>query len=139
MVKLQEATSEIAIAAQEFYKALHAMFEGDATHMEHIWSHADDVTYLGPQGGILVGWNPVYEALKKQARLKLKGNLTLQDVHVIQEGNIGMMQCLEVGTNVMHGQSEQVRIRALSIFRKENGKWKMISHQTDLLPFLQSI
>lgn len=137
MVKLQEATSEIAAAAQEFYKALHDVFQGNTSSMEQIWSHADDVTYLGPQGGILVGWNQVFQAWKKQAQLKLQGKLNEQEIHIIQEGNIGIMQCYEIGTNLVNGKTEQVRIRALNIFRKENGKWKIISHQTDLLPFLK--
>jgi ketosteroid isomerase-like protein len=123
MVKLQEDTSAIASAAQEFYSALHDLFQGD--------------TYLGPQGGILVGWDQVSQAWKKQAQLKLQGKLTQQNIHIIQENNIGIMQCNEIGTNLVHGKTEQVRIRALNIFRKENGKWKMISHQTDLLPFLR--
>lgn len=137
MVKLQEATSEITAAAQEFYSALHDIFQGDVSSMEQIWSHADDVTYLGPQGGILVGWNQILQAWKKQAQLKLHGKLNQQDIQIIKEGNIGIMQCFEVGTNTVNGKTEQVRIRALNIFRKENGKWKMISHQTDLLPFLR--
>jgi hypothetical protein len=29
-----------------------------------------------------------------------------------------------------------VSIRATNLFRKEDGSWKMIGHQTDLLPFL---
>lgn len=137
MVKLQESTSEVSAAVQEFYKALHDMFQGDISSMEHIWSHEDDVTYLGPQGGILVGWNQVFEAWKKQAQMKLGGKVNHQDVHIIREGNIGIVQCNEIGSNVVNGKNQQVRIRALSIFRKENGKWKVISHQTDLLSHLK--
>lgn len=105
--------------------------------MEQVWSHADDVTYLGPQGGLLVGWNKILEAWKEQARLRLKGKIDLQEVHIIREGNIGIMQCYEIGSNNFKGKNESVKIRALNIFRKENGTWKMISHQTDLLSFLQ--
>lgn len=137
MVKLQEQTAELASAAQEFYNALHEVFQGNTASMEKIWSHADDVTSLGPQGGIIVGWNQVLQSWKELAQMQLKGKLHIQDVHMIQEGNIGIMQCYEIGTNVMHGKTEKIDIRALNIFRKENGKWKMISHQTDRLHFFK--
>jgi hypothetical protein len=42
-------------AAAAFYAALDALFIGDATPMREVWSHADDVTYMGPDGGFDVG------------------------------------------------------------------------------------
>lgn len=137
MVKLQEAPAEIQTAAKEFYSALNDVFHGNTASMEQIWSHEDDVTYLGPQGGILSGWNQVSQAWKEQAKLKLQGKLEQQNAHFFKDGNIGVMQCMEIGTNQVQGKTQPVKIRALNIFRKENGKWKMISHQTDRLSFLQ--
>lgn len=137
MQKLQESTVEISAAVKTFYNALQDIFQGSTASMEKVWSHADDVTYLGPQGGIIVGWHQVFQAWKKQAHLKLQGKIELQDIHVIREGDIGIVQCYEIGSNILNGKAEPVRIRALNIFRKENGAWKMISHQTDLLPFLE--
>jgi len=124
-------------ATQQFYNALNSMFQGDVSAMEQIWSHAQDVTYLGPQGGMLIGWNQVLQAWQKQAQMRLQGKVEPHDIHIIQDGNIAIMQCYEVGTSVVAGKSEQVRIRAVNIFRKENGQWKMISHQTDPLSFLK--
>ena len=137
MVKLQEAPKEIQVAAKEFYSALNEVFQGDTSSMEQVWSHADDVTYLGPQGGIFTGWNQVSQAWKDQAKLKLQGKLDQQNIHFFKDGNIGIMQCLEVGTNQVQGKTQPVQIRALNVFRKEDGKWKMISHQTDRLQFLR--
>jgi ketosteroid isomerase-like protein len=136
MEKTEENTKEIRLATKEFYTALHAMFEGDATPMEKVWSHADDVTYLGPQGGILKGWNQVLSAWKEQAAKKLQGNVEVKDMHILQEGNIAITQSYEIGTNYINGMAKTIRIRAINIFRKEGGKWKMVTHQTDILPFL---
>lgn len=131
------AHQEIGNAGQEFYNALNSMFQGDISAMEQLWSHSNDVTYLGPQGGMLIGWDQVSKAWKKQAEMKLQGTVNPQDIHIIQDGNIAIMQCYEVGQNQVAGKNEQVRIRAVNIFRKENGKWKMISHQTDPLAYLK--
>lgn len=136
MENIQENTAEVLLATNEFYSALQAVFEGNVTQMENIWSHTDDVTYLGPQGGMLKGWNQVLNAWKKQAAMKLEGSIEPHEVQVLREGNIGITQNYEVGTNYIDGLVQTVRIRAINIFRKENGKWKMITHQTDILPFL---
>lgn len=137
MVKLQTNTLEIEKASKRFYEALQALLVGDIALMEKIWSHAEDVTYLGPQGGLLTGWQQVLDALKEQAAMKLKGSIEVQDEHFFQEGNIGISQAYEVGSNYIEGRVQNVRIRATNIFRKENSDWKMISHHTDLLPFLK--
>jgi len=34
-------------AAEQFYFALYAMFAGDWKPIKKVWSHADDVTYMG--------------------------------------------------------------------------------------------
>jgi len=39
-------------AAAKFYSALNVMFSGDAGPMKDVWSHAADVTYMGPGGGL---------------------------------------------------------------------------------------
>jgi ketosteroid isomerase-like protein len=132
---LQE--KDIHTAISEFYQALNKIFIGRINPMIAIWSHANDVTYLGPQGGIIVGWENVLKAWKKQTQLKLKGQVEPEDLHVINMGNVGIIHNYEVGANHVKGGIEKVRIRATNIFRKEEGKWKMISHQTDLLPHLQ--
>lgn len=137
MPKLLEDTTEIKTILSEFYDALNTLFKGDAAPMLAVWSHSDDVSYLGPQGGVLVGWEKVLKAWKDQAAIKLGGNIAPEDVHITRIDNIGIVQNYEVGSNLPNGKHQKVRIRATNIFRKENGKWKMITHHTDLLSFLK--
>ena len=49
--------SAVRRAAAAFYEALNAMLAGDAAPMAAVWSHADDATYMGPDGAIRVGWD----------------------------------------------------------------------------------
>ena len=52
--------------------------------------------------------------------------------------NIAFTTNYEKGSNInADGKPVEVSIRATNTFRKEDGKWKMIGHHTDLLPFLQ--
>ena len=64
-----ESDKGVKEAAMRFYSALNTLFKGDVSPMIELWSHAPDVTYLGPQGGILIGWDQVRKAWEEQAAL----------------------------------------------------------------------
>lgn len=137
---LADQTQEVEQAANDFYKALNTLFTGDAEPMFELWSHADDVTYLGPAGGFQVGWDQVRANWQVQAERKLGGTIEPTDIHITIGDDLAFVQCYEVGANTTpEGKPIKVSIRATSIFRLEDGKWKMISHQTDPIPFLEKI
>ena len=54
-------TNEQAITAitSDFYAALNILFTGDALPMKNVWSHADDISYMGPDGLYLIGWERI--------------------------------------------------------------------------------
>ena len=124
-------------AAAQFYKALNVMFTGGLDPMKEIWSHSDDVTYMGPGGGFRVGWKQVLKDWEAQADMKLGGRVEPVDMQVIVGNDLAIIQNYEKGENkAQDGKAVTVSIRATNIFRKEKGEWKMISHHTDLLPHL---
>ena len=125
-------------AAFEFYAALNALFTGDVAPMQQVWSHADDVSYMGPVGGFQIGWRNVNDRWEEQAALHLGGKIEPRDIQIVVGDELASVQCLEVGNNLeAEIRPLHVSIRATSLFRRENGQWKMISHHTDLLPFLE--
>lgn len=125
-------------AANGFYVALNAMFTGDLTRMMDVWSHAEDVTYMGPAGGFQIGWAQVLSSWKQQAAMKLGGKVRPDGMQVTVGRDLAVTHNFERGENVnAQGKREKVSIRATNLFRKENGTWKMIGHHTDLLPYLQ--
>jgi ketosteroid isomerase-like protein len=128
----------VEYASAQFYKSLNSMFTGDAGPMQEVWSHADDVTYLGPDGSFKQGWNEVRQAWEAQAALKLGGQVEPRETHITVGNDLAFTQCVEQGSNLdAQGNTVQVSIRATNLFRKENGNWKMIGHHTDVLPFLE--
>lgn len=127
----------VADASARFYAALNTLFTGDAAPMLQVWSHRDDVTYMGPSGGYQVGWAQVGPLWEQQAKLKLGGRVEPTDSRTTIGGDLAVVSTVEVGENTnADGKTAQVSIRATNVFRKENGTWKMIGHHTDLLPFL---
>jgi ketosteroid isomerase-like protein len=125
-------------ANEMFYAALNAMFEGDLQPMTKIWSHAADVTYLGPNGAFRVGWEATLKDWQKQAAMKLGGKVEPKEIHITVGRDLAIAHNYEVGDNVIDGKPTKVRIRATNLYRKEGGEWKMIGHHTDLLPFLDN-
>ncbi len=121
----------------QFYMALNALFKGDVEPMKEVWSHSPDVTYLPPDGTYLIGWDETLKSWEEQASLKLGGVIRPVDLNYNIGETIAVVQNYEVGENFTNGERDTVKIRATNIFRKEDGQWKMISHHTDVLPFLQ--
>jgi len=120
-----------------FYIALNELFTGDLGPMKDIWSHGEDVTYMGPGGGLRIGWRQVLADWEAQADLKLGGKVTPEDVHVTVGRDLAVVHNYEKGENSnAEGRTQQVSIRATNLFRKEGGTWKMIGHHTDLLAYI---
>jgi ketosteroid isomerase-like protein len=125
-------------ADARFYDALNALFTGDVAPMKKVWSHADDVTYMGPAGGFQVGWDQVLGNWEAQAALKLGGKIEPKDLRITVGRDLAVVHGVETGENTnAAGKPRKISIRATNLYRKENGQWKMIGHHTDLLPFLE--
>ena len=125
-------------AEAKFYAALNQVFTGDLAQMKEVWSHADDVTYMGPVGGFKIGWNQVLADWEAQAALKLGGKVEPSEMRIAAGKDLAIVSNYEKGENTnANGVVQKVSIRSTNIFRKEHGQWKMIGHHTDLLPYLQ--
>lgn len=125
-------------AAGQFYVALNAMFTGDVGPMKRVWSHADDVTYMGPGGGFRSGWAQVLADWEAQAAMKLGGEVKPGDMRITVGRDLAVVSNYEIGENAgPEGKPRTVEIRTTNVFRKEDGIWRMIGHHTDILPFLR--
>jgi len=127
----------VLAANAQFYAAINAMFKGEVGPIEAVWSHADDVTYMGPTGEFETGWSAVLKDWQGQAAQKLGGRVEPVDIHVVIGRDLAIVADYEQGENTnADGKVQKVKLRATNIFRKENGQWKMIGHHTDQLPYL---
>ena len=130
-------TSEVLTAHAGFYAALNQLFSGQVAPMIDVCSHGDDVTYMGPTGNYERGWNAVLKDWQGQAAMKLGGRVDASELQVVVGQNLAVVTNYETGENTnAQGKVERVRLRATNTFRKEGGRWRMIGHQTDTLPYL---
>ena len=130
-------TQAVKAAVAKFHDALNTLFTGDATPIKAVWSHADDVVYMGPVGGMQVGWTQVEPYWDKQAVKKLGGKVDPVDLHVTASPTLAIVHYYEKGENVIDGKPQAVNIRTTTTFRKEGSQWKVFSHHTDTLAYLQ--
>jgi ketosteroid isomerase-like protein len=130
---LARMTSTIEEAAQGFYAALKELLAGDAQPMLDVWSHADDVTYMSPLGELLVGWDSVRDSWQQQAEMRLGGHVDPAELRHFSSPELGFVVGFERGEVEIDGTMTPVDIRATSMFRVEDGRWRMISHHTDRL------
>lgn len=135
-VQASDKDDVLATNAQ-FYAALNVMFTGDAAPMLAVWSHGEDVTTMGPTGKYNVGWAAVREDWESQARMKLGGRVEPTQINVTVGKELAVLSDYEIGENTnADGKKATVKLRGTSMFRKEDGVWKMIGHHTDTLPYL---
>jgi ketosteroid isomerase-like protein len=133
----QAEEAEVREALEQFHAALNAIFTGEVTPMQAVWSHADDVTYMGPDGAYRMGWVEVLADWKAQAALNLGGSVAPDDVRTVAGRELAVVHNIVKGANVdVEGNSLDVSLRATVIFRQEDGAWKVIAVHTDLLPNL---
>jgi len=134
----QKAKQELLAANDSFYYALNAMFTGNLEPMNALWSHSDYITNMGPFGGRLTGWEAVGAEFKKEAGMKFGGKVVCKDVQSYAGTDMGYTVCVEEGENMStDGKPVVVKQRATNVFNLENGKWKLVHHQTDLSPQLE--
>jgi ketosteroid isomerase-like protein len=136
-VSAEEPDQALLTANAGFYSALNRVFTGELEPMKAVWSRANDITYMGPTGQFERGWAAVLKDWEGQAAMKLGGKVEPSEMQVIAGRDLAVISCYEVGENTnAAGKIEKVKLRATSIFRKEDGLWKMVGHQTDKLPYL---
>jgi len=134
--KEKDMPNNINHAIDNFYDALNLMFKGEGGAMIAAWSHADDITYMGPSGEYLVGWTDIRKEWEKQTSARLGGTVKPIQTQIIEGRDLAVLNCIESGENVINGVAETVKLRSSTVFRKEEAAWKVVGHQTDLLSYL---
>jgi uncharacterized protein (TIGR02246 family) len=131
------ADDEAAVraAVDQWFVALNAMFAGDPEPFAELYSHADDVTYMGAEGTYRIGWEAVYDDWKEQATRSRGGKVHGVEIHVVVDGTMATATHYTKGTiETAEGKTIDQQVRETSVFRKEDGAWKMIGHQADNYP-----
>lgn len=118
-----------------FYAAVNALQRGDPTLMLALWSHADDITQMGPRGGQQRGWEAVRTYWEEAARLAAASPAEVTAAPGDQVIRIVGALAYVCGTEQVRvcrdGEEHAFTPRATNIFRYESGAWCMVHRQAE--------
>ncbi len=98
-----------------------------------LWSHADDVSLMGGVGGHQVGIDEVSELLTAAAKTLNYETWSAENLVTGFDDTFGFTVELERLTRHIHGETEETRLRATSVYRREDGAWKVVHRHGDSL------
>ncbi len=128
----EDAIREAVVA---FYAAVNRLQRGDPTAMLALWSHADDITHMGPRGGQERGWEAVRAYWEGAARLAAASPADVaatpgdQVIRIV--GNLAYVCGTEHVRVRRDGEERAFAPRATNIFRYESGAWRMVHRQAE--------
>ncbi len=129
------ARSTVDTDAAEFVQRCHAALRqhtsGNPRPFLELWSRADDVSLMGGVGGHQVGIDAVSELLTAAARTL---NYETWDAETLAAGfgdELGFTVELERLTRQIDGETDEMSLRATSVYRREDGAWKVIHRHGD--------
>lgn len=135
----QMSIEKVVDANKQLYISLNAMFNGQFELISNVWSHSDTITYMGPFGGKLVGWDAIGKDFQQVTDMKIGGQINPEEVSVVVTSEMAYVTCFEVGENIgPDGQVVKVRHRATNIFQLLEGEWKLVHHHTDIAESLEN-
>ena len=86
------------------------------------------------------GWAATYADWKTQAEKSGGGKVAGADIHVVVSGDMAAAQHYTEGqVQTATGKTVDTKLRETSVFRKEDGQWKMISHHADNLALWEKV
>ena len=112
---------------------------GDAGSLADIWSHSAAATTLQPGGGRQVGWEEVRESWEQIAQMVSAGRIKLRDQLIQVAGEVAYELGTEQFSMTMAGQSILGERRVTNVYRREDSRWKVVHHHTDLSPAMLDV
>lgn len=115
-----------------------ALHNGNAAPRKEMWSHADPVTLFGAaRSGS--GWDelsPVFDWLGSQFS---NGTFEYEVLAAGASGDLGYIAGIEHSSaSVGGGEPEAYQLRVTTVFRRENGAWKVVHRHADPDPGSES-
>jgi ketosteroid isomerase-like protein len=122
------AMAELVAAQRDF-------MDGDATALQALYSHRDDVTVMGGFGGFERGWAEVGPRLAWAASHFRGGEYSQQNISVTVGRDVACLVCLERwARNSDDGQRVPImELRVTQAFRLEGERWRLVHRHADEL------
>jgi ketosteroid isomerase-like protein len=118
----------------EYHRAGHALTNGNPEAYKPLYSHRDDVTVANPFGPPIRGWSEVSATLDRAAQNYRDGEVVgFENVSTVMGSDLAYTVEIERYRARVGGAREMapVALRVTSIFRREDGVWKVVHRHGD--------
>jgi ketosteroid isomerase-like protein len=128
-----EPDAEAAEFLERCHRALGQHTGGNPRPYLELWSHAGDVSLMGGVGGHQVGIAAVTELLTAAAKTLNYTTWNAENLVAYFGETLGFTVEVERLTRQIGGDAEEMSLRATSVYRREDGAWKVIHRHGDSL------
>lgn len=119
---------------EKYHLALGEFMKGNPAPAKELYSQRDDVTLGNPFGPFARGWTQVVETMEKAASHYRDGDATsFENVARCVTFDLAYLVEVEQLRSKVGGRSDvtPLALRATSIFRPEDGLWKIVHRHAD--------
>ena len=119
---------------EETHRALDTFVTGDSAPAQELFSHTDGVSLANPFGSVAHGWEQVAETMERAASHYRDGEATgFERIVTCMTPDLAYIVEIERYRAKVGGGHEivPVTLRVTTIFRPENGTWKIVHRHAD--------
>jgi ketosteroid isomerase-like protein len=127
------AVDDLDEVIEQYDLALDEFMRGDPEPVKKIFSHREDVTLANPFFPVGHGWEQVAERLERAASNFRDGEASFETVEKYVTPELAYLVRIE-RAKAKVGRSEElapIALRVTSIFRPEDGTWKVMHRHAD--------
>jgi ketosteroid isomerase-like protein len=135
------AASGFDDAIEENHRALGAFVKGDPEPLKALYSHQDDVTLANPFGPPARGWEQAAATMERAASLYRDGEVVgIESLAKKVTAELAYILEIERFRAKMGGSEDvtPVALRVTSIFRPEEGSWRIVHRHADPITSVRS-
>lgn len=128
------SASDLAQVIEEYHHGLDAFVKGDPEPVLRLYSRRDDVTLANPLGPPARGWAQVAKASQDAAALSRGGAFVgFETISEYQTADLAYNLEIQRTEARLGGADEltPVSLRVTTIFRREDGEWRIIHRHAD--------
>ena len=134
------AVEDFDQVVEQYHRALGEFMKGNPEPAKKLFSHRDDVALGNPFGPFARGWKQVVETMERAASNYRDGDATsFENVAKCVTSDLAYIVEVERLRSKVGGQADvaPLALRVTSIFRPEDGVWKIVHRHADPITTVQ--
>jgi ketosteroid isomerase-like protein len=127
---------------KRYHEALDEFMKGNADPAKSMFSHRNDVTLANPFGPAVLGWKRVADTAELAATHYRDGEVTgIENISKYVTHDLAYIVEVERYKAKVGGREEvtPLALRVTSIFRPEDGTWKLVHRHADPITAVQPV